>query len=171
LRAEAHLAHIEAYSAPSAIEEPNPVLETVRDPAVRYEGYTPYMCRQPFQLPMTPNTSKQLTSSTIVYNLGLVHQVVSKVSAKAAAFYEISSALLSSEAPTDETFLLRVALMNNFGVWSYLNGEGETLSLCMDHLSTVLREPHPEVDADIERYVKRNILWFLTPPTGGSPAA
>jgi hypothetical protein len=164
---------MEVYSSPNAIEETNPVLEIVQEPAVPYEtqGYSPYICQRPFELPLNRTTSTQLTSAAIIFNLGLVHQVVSKASAKATAFYEIAAALLSSEDSSGESALLRVALMNNYGVLSYLNGEGEALALCMEHLSTVLREPHPVIDTEIERNIHRNINWFLTPLNGGSPAA
>jgi hypothetical protein len=173
LRAEAHLSQIEAYSTPNAIEDTYPVLEAVQEPAIPYEiqGYSPYVCQQPFELPLNRTASTQLTSATIVFNLGLVHQLVSKSSAKATAFYEIAAALLSGEDPTIQSALLRVALMNNYGALSYLNGEGEILVLCMEHLSRVLRAPHPVIATEVEGNIHRNITWFLAPPHGGSPAA
>jgi hypothetical protein len=173
LRAEGHLSRMDLYSTPNHNDEPYPVLEIAQEPAIPYDiqGFEPYLWQQPFQLSTTSSASSQVTSAIIVYNLGLIHQIASRTSAKAAAFYEISAALVASEDPTADSALLRVALMNNFGVWSFINGEGEALGTCMEHLSMVLREPHPMVDADVERNVQRNVQWFLAPPNGGSPAA
>jgi hypothetical protein len=172
LRAESHLSHMDEYSTQNEVEELTPVLDSVDDAIIPFadRGYDPYVYALPFQLP-SASASTQLTSAIIVFNLGLVHQIASRTSAKAAAFYEIAAALLASEAPSPESVVLRVAMLNNFGVWSYENGDGESLRTCMEHLSNVLQQARPSLDQQVEDSIKRNIDWLLTPPNGGSPAA
>jgi len=179
----------------SAIEE------GISDPVIPYANrdFNPYIYLRPFPLPSQQQqqqqqqqrgssppedsiSATQITSAVIVFNLGLVHHHASRRSAKAAAFYEISAALLSAEPISRSTVLLRVAIMNNFGVWCYENGNdnGETLRTCMEHLSTVLDyarrldngiDGTSVIDRDVEESVTNNINYIITPPNGGSPAA
>ena len=134
-------------------------------------GYCPYFYRTPFDLSDTSRTSTELTSAIIVFNLGLVHHHEWRNSPKAAAFYEISAALLSSEPDTEQSVLLKIALLNNFGIWCYENGDGESLRTCMEHLSTVVENSSIPLAPEIAEGVRRNVQWLLTPPNGGSPAA
>ena len=98
-----------------------------------FRGYEPYLYRIPFHLPgneVTPasldiSQAAQSISCRIVFNLGLIHQTVCRTSCKVASFYEIAATLLSSLpsefADNGEmgeiTVLLRIAILNNFGVW------------------------------------------------------
>jgi hypothetical protein len=137
---------------------------------IESRGYNPYLYAQPFELPSNP-TSTQHTSAIIVFNLGLVYQSMSRSAPKAASFYEISAALLASEVDFIETTEIRIAIMNNFGVWCYENGDGETLRTCMEQLGTLLDRSVDEIPTEVQEGVFSNIRWFITPPTGGSPAA
>lgn len=174
VRAENHLSRMDEYTIQNATDESHPTSEPPSDsPAVPYEsrGFDPYLYELPFHLPSNGTASTQLTSAIIVFNLGLVHHLASRTSAKAAAFYEIAAALLAGEVPAQDSALLRVVLLNNFGAWSYENGDGESLRTCAEHLSTLVREARQWIDPQVERQVQRNVDWLLTPPTGGSPAA
>lgn len=173
VRAEGHLTNMECYSSEVDPTQPNPALEDgIIEPAVPLAslGFLPFLYLQPFRLPSS-GTSSQLTSSIIVFNLGLVHHHASRTSAKAAAFYEIAAALLGGEPPSRDSAVLRLALMNNFGVWCYENGDGESLGTCVEHLSSLLQHARPMLDAGIHESITNNIKWLLTPPNGGSPAA
>lgn len=156
-------------------------------------GYEPYIHARPFEIPVATATnttaggvgvSTQVISSVIVYNLGLVHQLSCRASPKAAAFYEISAALLASLPETNDTLLLRVSLLNNFGVWCFENGDGDSMRTCMEHLSMALEDAElaaasPDNDSssctiihkDLKEGIRSNIQWLLTPLNGGSPAA
>ena len=142
-------------------------------PAVPLEsrGYNPFIYLQPFELPNTSFASTQLTSAVIVFNLGLVHHCASRNSPKTAAFYEIAAALLSSDLDLMRSSLLRTAIINNFGVWCYENGEGESTRMCMEHLSRIIDASCTTMSTVVEEGIRLNIQWLLTPPTGGSPAA
>lgn len=172
LRAAEHLSNIALFA--SQANESDPALEDgITEPVVPYESrdFNPYIIARPFELPLDRQASTQLASAVIVFNLGLVHHAASRTSAKAASFYEISAALLASEPILPESALLRVAIMNNFGVWCYDNGDGESLRTCMEHLMTVLKHSDHYLDPTVGAHVQTNIDWLLTPPNGGSPAA
>ena len=133
-------------------------------------GYQPFLFRHPFELP-DGLTSTERTSATIVFNLGLVHHLQSRTSERAAAFYEISAALLATEPDSPASTLIKIALLNNFGIWCYENGDGESLRTCMEHLSAVVERISFPLSPDVARGVHANVQWLLTPPNGGSPAA
>lgn len=137
---------------------------------IESRGYNPYLYAQPFAI-QSNSTSTQLTSAIIVFNLGLVYQLMSRSAQKAAAFYEISAALLGNEAECIDTTLVRIAMMNNFGVWCYENGEEESLRMCMEELLMVLDSSAGTMTMEVQEGVRSNIRWFITPPTGASPAA
>jgi hypothetical protein len=134
-------------------------------------GYCPYFYRTPFELTDGSRSSTELTSAIIVFNLGLVHHHEWMNSPKAAAFYEISAALLASETDTPQAVLLKIALLNNFGIWCYENGDGESLRTCMEHLSSVVKHTSVPLSSEVTEGVRANVKWLLTPPNGGSPAA
>jgi hypothetical protein len=139
---------------------------------IESRGCHPYLYAQPFELPIN-STSTQLTSAIIVFNLGLVHQSMNRSAPKAAAFYEISAALLANEAEFIDTTPLRIAMMNNFGVWCYENGDGESLRTCMGLLSVLLDRSADRMTMEVQEGVRSNIRRFLHPShsTGASPAA
>jgi hypothetical protein len=196
-QAEMHLQNLESYLTPVVMmEQQEPILQ--RDEAVMADrwvshvpdstmgdtitvpaqnrGYDPYIYRIPFQIPEEPLlVSTQVISSIVVYNLGLVHQLVSRESSKAAAFFEISAALLASLPESRETLLLRMALLNNFGVWCFENGDGESMRTCMEHLSVALQDAMQDqtlaIDESVVQGIRSNIQGLLTPLHGGSPAA
>jgi len=111
---------------------------------VESRGYNPFICRTPFAIPESdtvPSRNRLYQSAVIVYNLGISHQWFSRYSPKAAAFFEISAALLSSGGgTTEESFLLRICLLNNFGVWCFENGDGDAMRTSLEHLALVLDE-------------------------------
>ena len=189
-RAEDHLANLNTYlSQAHPVENQssqdllilqlqngaNVVADTMSVP-LQSRGYDPYIHMTPFEIPVEP-VSTQITSSVIVFNLGLVHHALSRTSPKTAAFYEISAALLASMPETPDTALLRVALLNNFGVWCFENGDGESMRSCMEHLSIAIEGDNEEssncpiIDSIVKQGVRSNIQWLLTPLNGGSPAA
>ena len=173
IRAENHLSNLDYFRTQREDTETSPVLEEgCLEPVIPYESrdFNPYLYLKPFELSRNP-ASTQLTSAIIVFNLGIVHHKGSRTSTKAAAFYEIAAALLSTEPVGDDNMLLRVAMMNNFGVWCFENGDGESLRTCMERLSTVLQNSGHSIETSVEQQVQRNISWLLTPPNGGSPAA
>jgi hypothetical protein len=152
-----------------------------------FRGYEPYLYRIPFLLPGNEVTSAsqevteaaQSISCRIVFNLGLIHQTVCRTSCKVASFYEIAATLLSS-LPSEFadssdmaaiTVLLRIAILNNFGVWCYENGEGESMMNSFEQLVDTLDEDQDLIDPSVLRGVRANIQAFLTPNNGASLAA
>lgn len=184
-RAEMHLVNLDTYlSQASSVEHPSThdvliarleegasVLDDRMVVPLQCRGYNPFIYASPFPIPESESVTTQIASSAIVFNLGLVHQCMSRTSIKTASFYEISAALLASIPETSETLLLRIALLNNFGVWSFENGDGDSMRTCMEHLSIAMEEEGSSIDHAIQDGVRSNILWLLTPLNGGSAAA
>jgi hypothetical protein len=148
---------------------------------VQCRGYSPYLYTAPFRF-SSDNTQAgsmavaPLNSSFIVFNLGLVHQLMDRTSPKASSMYEISATLLASVPESPETLRLCLALYNNFGVWCFENGIGEAMRECMELLSLALEKVEKEGDSlmwmeEDSQAMRSNIDWLLTPPNGGSPAA
>jgi hypothetical protein len=144
--------------------------------------YEPYLYTKPFPVLEETNESSSLfttqaSSSRIVFNLALIHQLVCRSSDKAASFYEIAATLLSSlpDESDDEIYLLRLVLLNNFGVWCFENAEGESMMACFEQLVESLQENGDEVSSSIDPSIlcgiQRNIQAFLTPMNGVSLAA
>lgn len=65
----------------------------------------------------------QYTSAVPVFNLGLVHQLEDPSSTKARSFYEVAASLLAMDSWDAHSALLRVAVTNNFAVWTFQNGQ------------------------------------------------
>jgi hypothetical protein len=183
-RAEHHLLNLESYLCYSPEQVSSADLQQTPDhytgavsaivvPA-ESRGYDPYICSTAISIPEHTNVSAQVVSSTIVYNLGLVHLLVNRRTEAAALFFEISATLLSSLPCTPDTLLLRIALLNNFGVWCFENGDGESLCTSMEHLAILLKfteDGNGSMDNLIWQGVRSNIRRMLTPPDGASPAA
>jgi hypothetical protein len=189
-RAVVHLDHLNLYLAPTPkppdFDASRLPTETVHNlqlsfapssafvPPLSSQGYQPYLCTFPFFV-AEDSAFSAVASSVIVYHLGLVHQLMERHSVKASDFYTISASLLASEVQTRATILLRISLLNNFGVWCFENGDGESMRVCMEHLSTALQGEENEdsclIEAEVVANIRRNILWLLTPPNGASPAA
>ena len=152
-----------------------------------FRGYEPYLFQIPFVLPgrdvtSAPIQSAQLTQSIscrIVFNLALIHQSLCRSSCKVASFYEIAATLLStlpaefvdSSEMVGMTVLLRIAILNNFGVWCYENGEGESMMNSFEQLVDTLEEDAELIDPSVARGVRANINALLTPSNGASLAA
>jgi tetratricopeptide (TPR) repeat protein len=180
--AEDHLANLPSYlRQPSPEPSPQGVepMSSSRAPTttdlvpLESRGYIPYLYAQPFAF-QSNSTSTQLTSAIIVFNLGLVYQLMGRSAQKAAAFYEISAALLANEPDFIDTTctLVRIAMMNNFGVWCYENGEEESLRTCMERLAVVLDcSAGTTMTMEVQEGVRSNIRLFTAPPSGASPAA
>lgn len=139
-------------------------------------GFSPFLYPRPFEIPdggTGSSSSSELTSAVIIFNLGLVHQRMNRNSSRAGAFYEISAALLASTSDLSESaIMLKIALLNNFGVWCYENGDGANLQTCMEHLSNIVERTSVSLlDQEVTEGIRANICWLLTPPNGGSPAA
>lgn len=146
-------------------------------------GYEPYLYTKPFAVPEETNESSSSTtqamSCRIVFNLALIHQMVCRSSAKAASFYEIAATLLSSlpDEQDEEIFVLRLVLLNNFGVWCFENAEGESMMACFEQLVETLQIEDDDgmsslsIDPSILSGIQRNIQAFLTPMNGVSLAA
>jgi hypothetical protein len=150
-------------------------------------GYVPYLYTQPFAIPeddenffdSTSMRTTQTVSGQIVFNLGLIHQMVSRASTKAASFYEIAATLLSSvpeeEDDDEKVILIRLVLLNNFGVWCFENGEGESMLACfeqiMETLNSLSETARSTIDPAVRRGIQSNIQAFVTPMNGVSLAA
>ena len=65
----------------------------------------------------------QFTSAIIVFNLGLAHHLEDPSCTKARSFYEVAASLLAMDSWDAHSALLRVAVTNNFAVWTYQNGQ------------------------------------------------
>jgi hypothetical protein len=137
-------------------------------------GYDPYLYKIPFRISDDQQESPLLSSSAIVFNMGLVHQMISRTGQKTADFYAIAASILSIPPLLSDTLLIRIALLNNLGVWCFENGEGGSMRTCMEQLSIVTSEEEAEasaLDAGVLAGVRSNIQWLLNPLNGGSPAA
>jgi hypothetical protein len=179
-RAELHLLNLESYLSFAPTQEcqqtsdhSTGAISTIVVPA-ESRGYDPYICSTAFSIPEHSNFSAQVVSSIIVYNLGLAHQNVNRGTETAALFFEISATLLSNFPSTTDTLLLRIALLNNFGVWCFENGDGESMHTSMEHLAIALKfaeDGNGSIDVLIQQGVRSNIRHMLTPLEGASPAA
>jgi hypothetical protein len=137
-------------------------------------GYDPYLYKIPFNIADDQQESPLLSSSAIVFNMGLVHQMISRTAPKTADFYAIAASILSIPPLLSDTLLIRIALLNNLGVWCFENGEGDSMRTCMEQLSMVTSEEEADataIDASVLAGARSNIQWLLTPLNGGSPAA
>jgi hypothetical protein len=198
-RAELHLETINAYFAEQSLTGDNPILppslmvqarhdnsRDVRDAIVvpvRSRGYNPYLYKIPFTIAQPMDEDSHLNGSIIVYNIGLAHQLLDSGSVVAPVFYQKAAALLSSvpmlSPISNDTLLLRLSLVNNYGVSCAENGDGETMRTCMEqlarsldeHESTEAYEDGVLVDATIRDGFRSNIQHLLTPSHGGSPVA
>ena len=171
-------------SSPIISPSPSDASDAILPP---FRGYEPYLYRIPFELPGCEMTSAtqpsvaltQSLSCRIVFNLGLIHQTLCPTSCKVASFYEIAATLLSSlPAELVEnselaviSVRLRIAILNNFGVWCYENGEGESMMNSFEQLVDTLDEDEDLIDPDVVRGVRANFEAFLTPTSGASLAA
>ena len=139
-------------------------------------SYEPYLYTEAFSVPEDAEDhspfNTQAMSCRIVFNLALIHQLDCRTSAKAASFYEIAATLLSSLPEEDDIVLLRLVLLNNFGVWCFENAEGESMMACFEQLVDTLDEASSFfMDSAVLCGVQRNIQAFLTPMNGVSLAA
>jgi hypothetical protein len=151
-------------------------------------SFIPYLCEQPFAINdrvlTLPMVSDLVVGSIMVYNLALVHQCQRRDSSRAASLYELSAYLLQ-DVPFQlrpATWPLRLALLNNFGVWCLENGDGESMLTCMEYLSVALKSnSQSSLDANNNAMaamtaealcgMRSNIDCILTPHHGSSPAA
>lgn len=184
-RAEMHLMNLDNYLSQANLVEQSGTHDLIIDRLdegatvladcttlpLQHQGRDPFIFQTPFKIPENEPVVTQIASSVIVFNLGLVHQCMSRTSPKTASFYEISAALLASMPETSDTLLLRIALLNNFGVWSLENGDSGSMRTCMEHLSIAMEEEGSSIDSATRDGIRSNIFWFLMPSTSGSPAA
>jgi hypothetical protein len=178
-------------------------------PLEHRDSFVPYLCQEAMLitsrvLSVGDETSQQLiVGSIVVFNLALVHQLRRRNCVQASSLYELSASLLqsvSTASPPPQalqvTWPLRLALLNNFGVWCYDNGDGECMLTCMEYLRIALdataatptksrRGSNNASDAmddasdddatrdndKVERGMRSNINRILTPHHGSSPAA
>jgi hypothetical protein len=188
---------------------PSSTLTTI--PLEHRDSFVPYLYQEAMLitsqvLNVDDETSQQLImGSIVVFNLALVHQLRDRNCVQASSLYELSASLLQSlstaAAPSQVlqvTWPLRLALLNNFGVWCYDNGDGECMITCMEYLrialdattaatptkssrgsnnaSDAMDEASDNDDDDatmdnVERGMRSNINRILTPHHGSSPAA
>jgi hypothetical protein len=188
------------YNVPQDNRASSSLTVTTVVPVEHRGSFVPYLCQEAmfiasYVLNVGDESSQQLImGSIIVYNLALVHQLRHRNCAQAASLYELSASLLQtvSAAPPvllHVTWPLRLALLNNFGVWCYDNGDGECMLTCMEYLRVALDTSHCRNEAksprenntteagdavtmdDVERGMRTNIDRILTPRHGSSPAA
>jgi hypothetical protein len=117
---------------------------------------------KPFALPLSDcsRTSTQKRSAIIVFNLGLVNQLADASSSKAAAFYEISASLLANELYFPHSNLLRIAILNNFAVWSHAYGDEQSKRASYELLINALAESSSSLDQTVRKAVQVNMERF-----------
>lgn len=117
---------------------------------------------KPFALPLSDcsRTSTQKRSAIIVFNLGLVNQLEDASSSKAAAFYEISASLLANELYFPHSNLLRIAILNNFAVWSHAYGDEQSKRASYELLINALAESSSSLDQTVRKAVQVNMERF-----------
>jgi hypothetical protein len=141
---------------------------------IRSRGYDPYVYARPFCFSTDNLVLPHIRSGMIVFNLGLAHQVMNTASLLASNFYELSASMVSSMPLTLDTILLRLALLNNLGVWSFENGDGESMCTCMEHMDVLVETARgigSRLDPAVFNGMRDNIHELLAPSHGGSPAA
>jgi hypothetical protein len=141
---------------------------------IRSRGYDPYVYARPFCFSTDTLVLPHIRSGMIVFNLGLAHQAINRESLLASNFYELSASMVSSMPLTLDTVLLRLALLNNLGVWSFENGDGESMCTCMEHMEVLVetaRDIGSRMDPAVFNGIRENIQELLAPSHGGSPAA
>jgi hypothetical protein len=146
----------------------------------RDRGYEPFIYKMPYFVPEDQPFCLTLLSCAIVYNIGLVHQWMDRDSPKTGKFYTIAAMLLMNDpllaVDYHGTLHLRLALLNNFGVWCYEHGVGDSMCTCLEHLASALdREEQTDRDSfvgtSLMQCLRFNIQWLLTPLHGASAAA
>jgi hypothetical protein len=187
-RATLHLQNLDFYLSPSHKTVTNHVdggidgqrMSSVTTVPPRERGFEPFVCKMPYFIPEDQPVSITLLSCAIVYNIGLVHQWMDRHSPKTAEFYTIAAMLLMNDpvlaADYHGTLHLRLALLNNFGVWCYEHGVGDSMRTCMEHLAMALDRQEQKgrdsiVDAGLVQCFRFNIQCLLAPLNGASPAA
>lgn len=147
-------------------------------------GYNPYIQGTPICVPVS-NTgfsvgsqvwSSKLLRSTIIFNMGLMYQMNNRESPAAAKSYEASAELITGTPLSPENMLLRISLLNNYGVWALENGNGESMNASIQCLAIAMKNSIVTTDTRIvnetvQRGVRSNTCQLLTPQNGGSPVA
>lgn len=181
LRAETLFQNLETCLQPrptcaEEVQQDNGGIDSAITVPQHCRGYDPYIYKTPMSIP-DHLVSTHFTSSAIVYNLALIHQMFNRESQAAAQFYEISATLLigsGTDDQTPESSLLRMALLNNFGVWCFENSDGEVMRTCMEEMAIAMDDPSQkriQLEENVRQGFRENIRWLLTPLNGGSPAA
>jgi hypothetical protein len=143
----------------------------------------PYLYKCPLTLPengVVENSPLPFMGAIIVFNLGLVYQLQTPSSIKASQFYEIANVLMDvslqefeldgygGDADDDDDgliilrslLLLQVALTNNFGVWSYENGNMQTARSCLHRLMLMVKTFDAILPRTLTAGVQSNIRCF-----------
>lgn len=137
-----------------------------------------YIVPNPFELHETNERSADIDddvldliiSSKIIFNVALVHQLSSTADVS-GHFYELSGILLQNLPDMTETYMLRVALLNNFAVWSYNNGDHDYARVSLEELQEVIEQGGGHIDSITEQSLRQNINSILNPDFDNSPAA
>jgi len=142
-----------------------------------FRQYDPYISWAPFMVVQDDASSVSVSrnrhdGAAIVYNLGLIHQWYSRSSPKVGAFYEIAYGLLSYVTEmSQESFTLRLCILNNLAAWCYENGAYESMRLSLGHLSEALDGMTHQHTNPIVHGMRTNIQWLLDSPVrSGGPA-
>jgi hypothetical protein len=189
-RAEMHLLHLDDYTTletdePSILELGRvPFAQPLQDSTRRHmnvliapiqgNGYHPFVYAYPFHLSEHDHMLPQVKSCLIVFNMGLIHQLLNRPSRVVESFYGLALSMISGVPETPDTILVRLALSNNLGVWSFDIGDGELMCTCIESLARLLGSAsyqHVEINSMTLIGFQTNIREMLSPADGGSPAA
>jgi hypothetical protein len=101
----------------------------------------------------------------IIFNLALVEHMLHRTSSQALMLYQLASCLLQGLSVEP----LRVALINNMGIWCYENDGQEAAERCMEYLSSMLEVMGQE--DGVRQAMWTNVVWILRPPYATASAA
>jgi hypothetical protein len=122
-----------------------------------------FLYTQPFELSLRSDPLSRASIACIIFNIAILHHMQSRQSRKAAAFYDLAASLLSQEVNSPCAALLRLAILNNFFVWTCTNSTESSSQLCLYHLSSTLGECSATLPENIRNGVEANLLAVHAP--------
>jgi hypothetical protein len=119
-----------------------------------------YLFTKPFELSPLSDPLSRGSIACVVFNIAVLHHLQSRQSPKAAAFYDLAASLLSQDVSSPYCTMLRIAILNNFFVWTYANSSERSSQICMYHLSVTFGECCTVLPEDVRLGVRSNLLLF-----------
>lgn len=136
--------------------------------------FIPFIFASPFSIPDSPDLRARpdfprCIVATVVYNLAVMSHTSNRSSPQAVALYDLATKLV--DARGDHCGLLRLALINNVGVWRFENGSEDVARRCMRSVASSLTTNGQVLcQSDVDNIYK-NVRLILDPPMHISPAA